>query len=360
MYKISIKLFLHFIIWTGIFIIITLMPLRPDEPFSLSRNYPFIITFLFLVCFFYINANYLSVKYLFNKKYSIYIISIILVLLLYIYLHHHIIVLFAHSRYSVPPQFPIKAPPGLPNMEMERVISMRRVMLPLIQFFLFWILSLCYRLALEWISANKRNKEIETEKSIIELSYLKAQINPHFLFNTLNTIYSLTLNGNKKATDAILLYSQITRYVLDKIDTNLVPLEEEIEYISNYIDLQVLRFTDSLNIEFDVRGDIKDHEIAPLIFISFIENAFQYGISNHYSSTIFISIEATDDHIRFISKNNKYKKDEFQHIGKNTGIKNTQRKLNLIYPNEHKLHIEDTENSFFVDLLIYNKRIINN
>ncbi len=79
------------------------MPLRPDEPFSLSRNYPFIITFLFLVCFFYINANYLSVKYLFNKKYSIYIISIILVLLLYIYLHHHIIVLFAHSRYSVPP-----------------------------------------------------------------------------------------------------------------------------------------------------------------------------------------------------------------------------------------------------------------
>ncbi len=139
---------------------------------------------------------------------------------------------------------------------MERVISMRRVMLPLIQFFLFWILSLCYRLALEWISANKRNKEIETEKSIIELSYLKAQINPHFLFNTLNTIYSLTLNGNKKATDAILLYSQITRYVLDKIDTNLVPLEEEIEYISNYIDLQVLRFTDSLNIEFDVRGVI--------------------------------------------------------------------------------------------------------
>jgi Putative regulator of cell autolysis len=125
------------------------------------------------------------------------------------------------------------------------------------------------------MSLNKRNKEIETEKSIIELAYLKAQINPHFILNTLNTIYSLTLKGSEKAPDAILLYAEVIRYIFDKIDTNLVPLQEEIDYINNYIDLQVLRFTDTLNIEFEIEGNIEDHKIAPLIFISFIENCFQ-------------------------------------------------------------------------------------
>jgi sensor histidine kinase YesM len=248
----------------------------------------------------------------------------------------------------------------LPGPDMRKEIPMiGRVARPLTQFLLFWVFSTCYRLILEWLSANRKNKEIESEKLMLELAYLKAQINPHFIFNTLNTIYSLMINNNKKAPDAILLYSQTVRYTLDKLDADFVSLKEEIDYIKYYIELQVLRFTDSLNIEFETRGEVESYTIAPLIFISFIENAFQYGVSSHYPSTISIYIEADDDKIHFISKNKKYKDNKFQHIGKNIGIKNARRKLNLTYPDHHKLSISETEHSFCVDLLIYEPNIIN-
>lgn len=328
------------------------MPLRPDEPFSLNRNLPFIITYLYLVCFFYFNANYLMVKLISNKRYFFYIIGIGLILVLYVFFHKYVISLFFELEYFPPPEEIRRNP--LIAQKMEKAISIRRIILPLTQFFLFWILSSCYRLGLEWLSANKRNKEIEAEKSIIELAYLKAQINPHFIFNTLNTIYSLTLNRSDKAPEAVLLYSQIIRYVFDKIDVNHVSLQEEIDYINDYIELQTLRFTDTLIVEFEIKGDVENHQIAPLILVPFIENAFQYGISNHYLSTISISIEVSDNSIHFTSKNKKYKKNEFQHIGKNIGIKNTKRKLNLIYPDKHQLSIKETNETFRLDLVIQN------
>lgn len=329
------------------------MPLRPEESFSFKRNLPFIITFLYLVCFFYINADYLTVKLISKKKYFLYAVCIMAFLVIYVFFHKFIISLFIRLGYFsfTPPEIGLKGPP--PFQDMERAFSIRQIVLPAIQFFLFWMFSSCYRLALEWFSTNKRNKEIEEEKSLIELAYLKAQINPHFIFNTLNTIYSLSLNKSEKAPEAILLYSEIIRYVFDKIDTDFVPLQEEIDYINNYIDLQTLRFTSTFNIEFEIKGHIEGHKIAPLLFISFIENAFQYGISGHYLSVISIDIEAANDSIRFILKNKKYKTDEFQHIGKNIGIKNTKRKLNLIYPNKHKLSIKETKDTFFLELIIF-------
>ena len=357
MYKKLTRILLHILIWTVIFATMTLMSLHPDNAFSWVRNLPFIITFLFLVCFFYLNADYLFVKLIPNKKYLLYILAIGTILLLYIYFHHYIFSLFFQLDFFHGPEIPRKGPPpfeALPFMpEKRRMIPIRRITLPLTQFLLFWVLSSCYRLAYEWMSLNKRNKEIEAEKSIIELAYLKAQINPHFILNTLNTIYSLSLKGSEKASDAILLYSEVIRYIFDKIDINLVPLQEEIDYINNYIDLQVLRFTDTLHIEFTIEGNIEDHKIAPLIFISFIENCFQYGISNHYRSTISIHIKAVDNSIRFSTENRKYKKNDFQHIGKNIGIKNTKRKLNLIYPDRHKLSIKETNDSFYLDLIIF-------
>lgn len=357
MYKKLIRILLHILVWTVILVIITLMSSRPDNTFSIKRSLPFIITYLYLVCFFYVNANYLFVKLISNKKYLLYILATGTILLLYIYFHHSIFSLFFQLDSFHVPEIPPKgtphfeAPPFRPEKRMG--IPIRRIILPLTQFLLFWMLSSCYRLAYEWMSLNKRNKEIETEKSIIELAYLKAQINPHFILNTLNTIYSLALKGSEKAPDAILLYSQVIRYIFDKIDTNLVPLQEEIDYINNYIDLQVLRFTDTLNIEFEIEGNIEDHKIAPLLFISFIENSFQYGISNHYYSTISIHIKAVDGNIHFTTKNRKYKKNDFQHIGRNIGIENTKRKLNLIYPDKHKLSIKETNDSFYLDLIIF-------
>ncbi|WP_298646942.1 sensor histidine kinase [uncultured Proteiniphilum sp.] len=363
-----INILFHLLIWTVILVIITLMPLRPDHTVSLTRNLPFIITYLYLVCFFYINANYLIVKLILNKKYLLYILGTGMILLLYIYFHHYIFSLFFQLDFSQTAEMPLRRGPsfegspfgGPPHFggphfmrENRMVIPFRRIILPLTQFLLFWLLSACYKLIYEWMSLHKKNKEIEAEKSLIELAYLKAQINPHFILNTLNTIYSLTLKGSEKAPDAILLYSQVIRYIFDKIDTDFVPLQEEIDYINDYIDLQVLRFTDTLNIEFKIEGNMEGHWIVPLIFISFIENSFQYGISNHYRSTISISIKADGNNIYFSTENRKYKKNDFQHMGKNIGIKNTKRKLSLIYPDKHKLSIKETNEFFYIDLIIF-------
>ncbi|PLB85203.1 hypothetical protein C0T31_12185 [Dysgonamonadaceae bacterium] len=116
--------------------------------------------------------------------------------------------------------------------------------------------------------------------------------------------------------------------------------------------MQILRFTDTLRIEFKVEGNIENHQIAPLTFISFIENCFQYGISNHYPSTISIHIEAFDDSIHFTTKNGKYKKNDLQSRGRNIGINNTKRKLNLLYPEKYTLSIKETDDFFSVDLVI--------
>lgn len=345
------------------------MPLRPGITFSIPRNIPFIITFLFLVAFFYINANYLIAKFILKKKYLNYIFYTGIILLIYIYFHHYIFSLFFQIDFFQPPEstlkqgpphkiFPFGGPPPIENslfmLERKVIVPLRRILLPFMQFSLFWILSSCFKLLIEWMSLNKKNEEIEAEKLIIELAYLKAQINPHFILNTLNTIYSLSLKGSEKASDAILLYSQIIRYIFDKIETNFVPLQEEIDYINNYIELQVLRFTDTLDIKFEVKGNIKDHKIAPLLFISFIENSFQYGISNHFHSIISIKIEADENNIYFTTENKKYKKNGFQHNGKNIGIKNTKRKLSLIYPDSHKLTIKESNDFFYIDLVIFN------
>lgn len=357
MHRKLMSISLHALVWMVFLATIMLMSLHPDNTFSLVRNLPMLISNLLLVCFFYLNANYLFVKFIPNKKYGLYIVIIGIILLLYIYFHHYIFSLSMQLDFLPRPDIPSKRPLPFEDhpfmMEKRRMIPIRRIVLPLTQFLLFWTLSLCYRLINEWMSLNKRNKEIEAEKSIIELAYLKAQINPHFIINTLNTIYSLILKKNDKASDALLLYSQLVRYIFDKIETNFVPLQEEIDYINNYIDLQVLRYTDTLDIEFEIEGNVESHKIAPLTFISFIENSFQYGISNHYPSTITIHINVDENNIHFTTKNRKYNKNRIQYNSRNIGIKNTKRKLNLIYPDKHKLSIKETNDSFYIDLVIF-------
>ncbi len=335
------------------------MSSRPDRSFSFTANLPVIITYLFLICFFYLNADYLFVRLVPNKKYLLYALIVVAILLLYIFLHNRVFSYFVQFDFLGREPFLPEGPPVPPFMPERRgVIPARRIFLPLTQFLSFWAISLSYRLMSEWVALSRRNKEIEAEKSMIELAYLKAQINPHFILNTVNTIYSLVLKESDKATDAILLYSQVVRYLFDKIDTDFVPLQEEVTYINNYIDLQIMRFTDTLQVDFEVEGEIENRQIAPLTFISFIENCFKYGVSNHYPSVISIRIKTDGKAIYFSTRNRKYKKKEVQYKGKSIGLENTKRKLNLIYPGKHTLAINENDDSFYVDLIILDRPVL--
>ena len=213
-------------------------------------------------------------------------------------------------------------------------------------------ISLGMRSVQEWLRAEQRNREMEYRRTLTELRSLKTQINPHFLFNTLNTIYALSLKNSENTSTAILRLSTMMRYVLSDAKNDFVPLEKEVEYIEQYIELQKLRSTDKLELDVCIKGDYTSAQIAPLLLIPFIENAFKYGVSNHETSPISLYLFVEEDRLLFEMHNKKFKSEPVGVSGEGIGIANTTRRLQLLYPKRHKLKIEEKDNSYNVHLEI--------
>jgi LytS/YehU family sensor histidine kinase len=219
-------------------------------------------------------------------------------------------------------------------------------------FFLVFTVSTCIKVIQQWLSAEKTKNEIETEKLNTELSFLKSQINPHFLFNTLNNIYSLAVAKSDATAGAVLKLSSIMRYVITDTKHHLVPLEKELQFIQHYIDLQKVRLTDKVEIVFSISGDIEHKQIAPLIFIPFVENAFKYGISTKETSVISIEVRADESKV-ILSVHNAIvtrQKELIENTG--IGIKNSKRRLELLYPDKHELQVINENGHFTVKLTI--------
>jgi uncharacterized protein YlzI (FlbEa/FlbD family) len=200
------------------------------------------------------------------------------------------------------------------------------------------------------IKINNHLGEIHSEKLKAEVSYLKAQINPHFLFNTLNSLYALTIEKSDAAPDAVLKLSNMMRYVVTESTKDTVPLEKEIGYIKDYIDLQKLRVTDQANLEFSITGNPKGKSIAPLVAIPFIENAFKYGVNSEEDWKISVTIDITEN----IFTLDVYNKQVNVNLTDTTeqGIDNTQKRLDFIYPGTHELSITDNPDAYHVHLKI--------
>ncbi len=216
-----------------------------------------------------------------------------------------------------------------------------------------FVFSTGIRVINQWLRSEQRNKEIANEKLKAELSFLKAQINPHFLFNTLNNIYALATAQSEQTAAAIMKLSSIMRYVLTEARNDLVPLEKEILFTSHYIELQKMRLTDKTIVDFSVRGEPFGHQIAPLLLLPFVENAFKYGISTRERSPINILLEIQKDFLHFKICNQKHL-NTLLRVSDNTGIgiSNTKRRLDLFYEDRYLLEIDDKANEFSVHLKI--------
>jgi two-component system sensor histidine kinase AlgZ len=204
----------------------------------------------------------------------------------------------------------------------------------------------------DWFELEAKRKEIENEKLVTELRFLKEQINPHFLFNTLNNLYYLAYTNSPNTKNVIEKLSQMMRYMIYEANNELVPVSKEIEYIRNYIDLEKLRLEDDFPIEFTIKGEYSNLRIVPLIFITFLENAFKHGSANDGSSSwVKVSFHFIDNHCTYIVTNSKNENESMK--GKSgIGLKNTMRRLNLSYENTHELTIEEDENNYKVKLNI--------
>jgi two-component system, LytTR family, sensor kinase len=218
-------------------------------------------------------------------------------------------------------------------------------------FLLVFAISTGVKVIDQWFQSEKRNKEIENEKLTTELFFLKSQINPHFLFNTLNNIYSLAAAQSEKTAEAVMKLSSIMRYVLTEVKNDCVPLEKEIQFITHYIELQKLRLTDKSKVEFNVVGDTAGRQISPLLFLPFVENAFKYGISTRELSPIIILLEIKNPDLYFTVKNNKHTTTLLKSAG-NTGIgiQNAKRRLELLYKNRYQLDIAEDATTYSVNL----------
>jgi two-component system LytT family sensor kinase len=209
------------------------------------------------------------------------------------------------------------------------------------------------KLAKYWFGSQQAQAVLEIQNRKSELALLRSQVNPHFLFNTLNNIDALIRRDPDKASDSILKLSWIMRYFIYEADTDKVQLTKEIEYLESFIDLQRIRYRNTAYIEYTVTGDPGNLEIAPMLFVPFVENAFKHGVRRDQVPGIVISLEISDPNIRFLVWNyydpgNTSVKDPVQGIG----LKNVEKRLELLYPGRYELKITEDGGKFRTELTI--------
>lgn len=220
--------------------------------------------------------------------------------------------------------------------------------------FLTLIVSTIVKITQEWFLQQAVQKDLENKNLQSELSFLKSQINPHFLFNTLNSLYALTLKKSDKAPEIVLRLSEMMRYMLYKSNEKKVPLEQEINYIQNYLTLERTRYGDKARIEFECAGDSpSSYTIAPLLFITFFENSFKHGLSQSITEGFVECLLYIEDNtIDFTIQNSKTKEKDERYFQGGIGLVNVKRRLELIYPEKYILDIHETDDIYLVNLKI--------
>jgi LytS/YehU family sensor histidine kinase len=207
------------------------------------------------------------------------------------------------------------------------------------------------KLLFEYLQKIIKLKEIENKQLKAELNLLKSQVNPHFLFNTLNNLYGLiTQNENQKASEITLKLAELTRYLLESSKTEKVSIKRELQFLEDYLCLEKIRLSNNTDIKFDVSGIEEEMFVAPLLFIPLVENAFKHGLQTvTEKSFAHFSLAIQGDDLFFEAKNSIGKK--FQNYSTSgTGIANLKNRLQLIYPEKHQLDIENTANFYKVTL----------
>lgn len=210
----------------------------------------------------------------------------------------------------------------------------------------------------KWYLDELKNKKLTKEKMAAELNFLKAQIHPHFLFNTLNNLYALTLIKSDKTPDIVLKLSDLLDYMIYKSNDQFVPLAKELEILESYIELEKMRYNERLDLTYDVQWDTNSHEIAPLILLPFVENCFKHGASKDRKKPriqIFVHIEPLFISLKTINSIPENKETEENEI-EGIGLINVKRRLELIYPGQHEFIIKNEEKVFEVQLKIFWKK----
>jgi two-component system, LytTR family, sensor kinase len=298
---------------------------RPIPRFSITELFT-IFTFI-NIPFFYVNSEILIPKMLQKRGLWAYLISVIGLVLGVFLLHTLIKDIFFPEQYVPRTGFSF-------------------------QLLFFLAISASYRIISDNLKNEQEKKEQETEKLKSELSFLRSQISPHFIFNVLNSIVSLSRRKPERVEPVVVKLSDLMRYMLYESDDAKVSLERESQYLKAYIELQQLRFGDDIEIHFDIKDLDVTQTIEPMLLIPFVENAFKHGVGMIEKPTIDIDLHTAGNQIFFEVKNKvnrQYK--EVKDGASGIGLANVKRRLELLYPDNHQLSIND-EGEFYVIYLM--------
>lgn len=292
----------------------------------------------------YFMLYWLIPRYIFTKKYLIFVLLFLPTALLFGYLDR----LSLHFIY-IPRYFPDYDYGYYPLTHVGKAIK-----------HMIGVYTVVFAaVAIKLIKRNYQNEQLaqalSQDKMDAELKFLKAQIHPHFLFNTLNNLYALTLRNEPSASEVVLKLSNLLDYMLYECNVPEVPLSKEVRQIQNFIGLEKLRYGDRLEVSFTSTGNTGNKKIAPLLILPFIENAFKHGVSQELENT-FVSIDLSvkDNLLSLKVENSKPDEADSDLAGytKGIGLKNVRRRLDLIYPDRYDLQVFNEEESFLVVLRV--------
>lgn len=294
---------------------------------------PFWITIGLLILIFYLNYYVFIPMFLFPRKYAFYIIILV-----------GLFLIFMEAPRAIA-DLVVSKPPERLNREVAEVVFPILFSNVFLMYIAVFFSSIALRLSNRWF-------ETEEERHRAQMSYLTSQINPHFLFNTLNSIYGLTIVKAPKAADMVGKLSEMMRYTLESSRNEYVPLSDEIAYIQSYIELQAIRLDENIKLDVSISERLYDHQISPLLLIPFIENSFKYGVNAEERCNIKIHIKVDESSLKLSVFNNKVYVDS-KHLKKTgLGIENTRKRLNLMYPERHTLDISENEYDYSITLYV--------
>ena len=337
-----LSVLIHIIGWGILFGLPLLISSRDGNPMTWNRylGYIFVPTAFMIV--FYVNYFLLIDKLLFRRKWLLFLgVNLLLIAAVSTLLHFWQEFYFIHlDQFARPPRRP----------RPDRIMFILRDATMML---LTGALSVAIKTTSGWYRSQQEKAEIAKARTEAELSNLKNQINPHFLFNTLNNIYSLISIDRDRAQWAIHSLSRLLRYVLYENNENTVPLEQEISFIRSYIELMELRLSKNVTVEVSLPEECGNVKIAPLLFITLIENAFKHGVSTESPSFVRIRISLREDNIIVCTIENSYfPKSDNDRSGSGIGLQNLQRRLNLLYPQAHSLRQQQMGDTFLTQLIV--------
>jgi two-component system, LytTR family, sensor kinase len=325
-------LFLHGIIWLGY----TTLPLlnvelkkestQPNiDPYT-SKVYWFYVS-LSCIALFYIHSRYLFPKVFKQKPINYFLYLVVLVFFLVM------------GRYYVRINFVDSMPNQLFFVNV------------FIQYLFIFVISASYCFFSDYQKNQQAQREKENERLKSELSFLRSQISPHFMFNLMNSLVSLNRKKSNLVEPVLLKMSDLLRYMLYEKDDKQISLENEVKYLENYIDLQKIRFADYVEIEFLVHQPLLSKNIEPMLLIPFVENAFKHGVGMVEKPIIKIELYTTANQLQFkVANKFSVDKQEVKDGASGIGLANVKRRLELLYPNQYVLNVEDKDNLYTTDL----------